>query len=137
MPAFIRNKSDEKEWERAKEAAAKQTSRGSKSFWKLSNYIWHKMHKGEEHQKMAELYKKELMKFGGMMSLGLSEKNVKSPMHSGSHDTSIKTPRPKKLPGPDAKPSVFFKMEEIHPKHPSAQKLYDFLARRKIRKGGE
>lgn len=60
MPGFVKTPKDEARWKRAKEAAGKQTSEGSESFYKLSNYIYHKMGKTEEDQKMSELYKNEI-----------------------------------------------------------------------------
>jgi hypothetical protein len=50
MPGFIKTKSDEKKWSKAKKAASSSTKKGSEGFWKLSNYIWHKMNKSEESQ---------------------------------------------------------------------------------------
>lgn len=114
MPAFVRTKSDEARWSRAKEAAGKETNKDSESYWKLSNYIYHKMGKTEGDQKMANFYKQELIKA----------------------NVTVKTPRQKSMPGPDAKPSVFFKAEEVHPKHPNVQKLYDFMANCKLKKCG-
>jgi hypothetical protein len=52
-------------------------------------------------------------------------------------NTSVKIPRQKHMPGPGAKPSVFFKNEEGGPKHPSVQKLSDFLASVKLKKCGQ
>jgi hypothetical protein len=130
MPAFVRTKSDEHRWSRAKEAAGKETNKDSEGYWKLSNYIYHKMGKTEKDQRMANFYKAELLKFGGMMQ---AEKN---PLAAGSHKTSVKTPKQKRMPGPGAKPSVFFKAEEVHPKHPSVQKLYDFVASMSMKKCG-
>ncbi len=115
MPAFVRTKSDEERWKKAKEAASKETSRGSEGFWKLSNYIFHKMGKTERDQRLADMAKSEL------------EKSVKSPMHTGSQSLSVKIPKQKKLAGAFDKPSKFFKSENINPKHPSVQKLKDFL----------
>lgn len=60
MPGFVKTPKDEARWAKAKEAASKETEHGSESFWKLSNYIYHKMGKTEEDQKMAELYKSEI-----------------------------------------------------------------------------
>lgn len=60
MPGFVKTPRDEARWSKAKEAAGKQTDKGSDSYWKLSNYIYHKMGKTEADQKMAELYKNEI-----------------------------------------------------------------------------
>jgi hypothetical protein len=46
---------------------------------------------------------------------------------------SVKTPKIKSLPGPTAKPSVFFKSEPeefSHVKHPTLCKLRDFLGKK-------
>ena len=91
MPGFVRTKADEAKWKRAKDAAAKQTDRGSEGFWKLSNYIFHK---SEGNHKVADFFKSELQKFGGMGQLSLSE-------------------------------------SATEPKHPSVQKLRDFLVNKK------
>lgn len=48
MPGFVKTPKDEARWSKAKEAAGKQTKSGSESYWKLSNYIYHKMGKTEE-----------------------------------------------------------------------------------------
>jgi hypothetical protein len=48
MPGFVKTPKDEKRWSSAKEAASKQTEPGSTGYWKLSNYIFHKMNKTEE-----------------------------------------------------------------------------------------
>ena len=58
--------------------------------------------------------------------------SVPNPAKVGA--TSEKTPKIKKLPGPDAKPSVFFKSEFeefAHVKHPTLQKLRDILMKRR------
>lgn len=60
MPGFIKTPKDEARWKRAKDAASKETAEGSESYWKLSNYIYHKMGKTEEDHKMADLYKNEI-----------------------------------------------------------------------------
>lgn len=110
MPAFVRTKADEAKWKTAKDAAAKETERGSEGFWKLSNYIFHK---SEGNHEVAEFFKSELMKVQAL---------------------SVKIPRAKHMPGPGAKPSVFFKSEDVSPKHPSLQKLRDFIVNRKVAK---
>jgi len=159
MPAFVtkEGKKGEEKWKRAKEAAAKETARGSEGFWKLSNYIFHKMGKTEESQRVAEFWKNELLKgmptgggfafgigkesaksemnkFGNMGQLSLAE--TKAPMRTGTHTSSVKTPRQKHMPGPDAKPSVFFKTEEfcLPIKHPTLRKLDTFMAKCKMKK---
>lgn len=54
MPGFVKTPRDEARWEKAKEAAGKQTDKGSESYWKLSNYIYHKMGKTEEDQALQK-----------------------------------------------------------------------------------
>jgi hypothetical protein len=79
MPAFVRTKADEERWGRAKRAAGKQTSHGSEGFWKLTNYIYHKMGKSQEDMDKAEFYKAELKKqFGGMLQLNEQGSKVSS-----------------------------------------------------------
>jgi hypothetical protein len=123
MPGFIRTKEDETHWKHAKDAAAKETDRGSEGFWKLANYIFHK---SQGSQEVANFFKNELLKFGGMGQLSLGE----NPMKTGQFK-SVRISKQKKMPGPDAKPSVFFKSEDVQPKHPSLQKLRDFLVNKK------
>ena len=60
MPGFVKTPKDEARWAKAKEAAGKSTEKDSESYWKLSNYIYHKMGKTEEDQKMADLAKADL-----------------------------------------------------------------------------
>ena len=121
MPGFVKTPKDERRWAKAKEAAGKQTSEGSEGYWKLSNYIYHKMGKSQEDQRLAELYKADLLKFGGMMQLG------EKPAKTSARMTAVKNT--KKMPGAFDKPSKFFKSEEAvaQPKHPSVQKLRDFM----------
>jgi hypothetical protein len=116
MPAFVKTPKDEARWAKAKEAAGKETKKDSEGYWKLSNYIYHKMGKTEEDQKLADFYKTELMKSIGQV---------------GKQAVSVKIPKQKRMPGTFAKQSVFFKTEEIAIKHPSVQKLKDFLTTRK------
>lgn len=54
MPGFIHTPKDEAKWERAKEAAGKSAKKDSKSYWKLSNYIYHKMGKSETDSSNAQ-----------------------------------------------------------------------------------
>jgi hypothetical protein len=52
---------------------------------------------------------------------------IKDPMKTGTGLT-VKTPKAKKLPDATDKPSLFFKNEDFSSvKHPSVQKLKDFL----------
>jgi len=71
-------------------------------------------------------------------SFGLSEKAPKStsarmPNPAKTGIPSVRTPKAKKMPSAFDKPSVFFKSEDIKPKHPSVQKLWDFMQRRQSR----
>lgn len=53
--------------------------------------------------------------------------SIKSPMKVGTSLT-VKTPKSKSMPDATDKPSVFFKTEGLQKqKHPSVQKLRDFL----------
>ena len=141
MPGFVRTKADEKKWSRAKDAAAKETERGSEGFWKLSNYIFHKT---EGNHEVAEFWKGELLQkgppTGGGFAFGVGKESAKSEMKkfggmgqlSLGESTNVKIPKQKHMPGPDAKPSVFFKQEAcVEPKHPTLRKLRDFLLNKK------
>jgi hypothetical protein len=46
---------------------------------------------------------------------------------------SIRMPKPKAMAGAFDKPSKFFKSENVHPKHPSVRKLWDFIQQRQRR----
>jgi len=61
MPAWVH---DEARWSKAKEASGKQTEKDSDSYYKLANYIYHKMGKSEESELLAKIFKKELVKQG-------------------------------------------------------------------------
>jgi|GEM_PF-4972970 len=58
MPAFIRNKSDEARWSKAKAAASKSKKKEESSFtdqdWALTNHIYHQMTKNEEFEKKLQ-----------------------------------------------------------------------------------
>lgn len=112
MPAWV---TDESRWEKAKKAAGKSTSEDSEDYWKLSNYIYHKMGKTEEDEKLAEEFKKSL----------LSMPTTKVP-------NAAKMPKPKAMPKVTDKPSKFFKseIEEFNIKHPTLMKLRDFLLKK-------
>ena len=49
---------------------------------------------------------------------------------------SVKLPKQKSMPGPGAKPSVFFKSEQGSPKHPTLQKFKAFLDAVSLKKCG-
>lgn len=64
MPAFVRTKSDEARWKRAKDAVSSSRSKDESSFqdqdWALVNSIYHKMHKSDLlNQLMEQLSKRE------------------------------------------------------------------------------
>lgn len=42
-PGFVRTKSDERLWRRAKEAAGQTYRVGSPSYWRVANFVFHKM----------------------------------------------------------------------------------------------
>jgi RNA polymerase sigma factor (sigma-70 family) len=44
-PGFVRTAADEKRWERAKAAAARSYPVGSESYWRVANYVFHRMKK--------------------------------------------------------------------------------------------
>src|SRR5581483_4651781 len=58
MPAFIRTKSDEHRWSRAKKAVEESRKKGESSFedqdWALVNSIYHKMHKSDIAEALLE-----------------------------------------------------------------------------------
>lgn len=61
--------------------------------------------------------------------------SVKSPMKVGTGGSAVKTPKAKSMPDSTDKPSVFFKNEELSgPKHPTVQKLRDFLDKKHKKK---
>jgi hypothetical protein len=124
MPGFIKTPKDEARWKKAKDAASKETKEGSEGFWKLSNYIYHKMGKTEEEVQKAEEFKQSLLK----ISTSVPTASVPNPSKVGS--TAVKMPKASKQPDPFGKPSLFFKNEDKEfdkVKHPSVQKLRDFL----------
>lgn len=60
-------------------------------------------------------------------SAAIGGKPIKSPMKVGTSLT-VKTPKAKSMPDATDKPSVFYKSEQISKlKHPTVQKLRDFL----------
>jgi hypothetical protein len=116
MPGFVKTPKDERKWKEAKEASSKETSPGSKGYWKLSNFIFHKMKKREALEKGMSL-----------------KKPMPMPSKVGEQ-AIVKMPKDKKPASPFAQPSTFFKSEVIKGiKHPSIEKLRIFLesARRK------
>lgn len=73
MPGFVKTPKDEAKWSKAKEAAGKSTDKDSESYWKLSNYIFHKMGKNEDSQKLAETLKKDLQEQGVVKISGVQK----------------------------------------------------------------
>jgi len=160
MPAFVKTKADESRWSKAKEAAGKETEKGSEGYWKLANYIFHKMGKTEQDSKNAELAKVELKKFGmgggigggismniGNMNPGAAGKTTETigggvigkggsnPMKAGTGGNAAKTPKAKKPADPFGKPSLFFKNEDSSSKkHSSVRKLKNFLLKTKAKR---
>jgi len=119
MPGFVNSPEKEKRWSKAKKAAGKETKDGSEGFYKLSNYIFHKMGKTEEDMFMAEKWKSELLKSLGSLP--------SDPMKVGTQAT-VKMPKAKKPADGFGPPSKFFKSEELQQiKKPSVKKLQDFL----------
>lgn len=119
MPGFVKTKKDEARWSKAKDAAGKQVDKGSESYWKLANYIYHKMGKTEEDQQHAELLKADLLK---------APKAPKTARVPG-----LKTNN--KLAGAFAKPSVFFKKEDFGEiKKSSIENLRSFLETHRSKK---
>lgn len=117
MPAFVKTKNDEKKWSEAKEASGKETDKGSKGYWKLSNFIFHKMKKSQGIEKAEELPK--------VISPKPVQTSVPNPMKAGEQSTISKTP---KAPG-------MFKSEDFKDvKHSSARKLRDFMASNRAKK---
>jgi len=141
MPGFIRTSADEKRWSAAKRAAAKTTKEGSKSYWKLSNYIFHRMGKSGYDVMMADLFKSSLISSceghliksaNDLLKAEFDKVSLppqpKNAMKTGTQQLAVKVPKPKKMPDPFGKKSAFFKHEDI--KHPSVRKLSDFILKK-------
>jgi hypothetical protein len=129
MPGFVKTPKDEARWAKAKEAAGKQTEKDSESYWKLANYIFHKMGKTEEDVQKAEALEKQ---FGGMLQMSMKT-SIPNPSKVGS--VAVKMPKAKKPASPFAKPSLFFKTEDFEGiKHPSVEKLRAFLEKTRVKK---
>jgi len=61
-------------------------------------------------------------------SSAIGGKPIKSPMKVGTGGSAVKTPKAKSMPDATDKPSLFYKTENFTAmKHPSVQKLRDFL----------
>jgi hypothetical protein len=92
MPGFVKTPEQEARWSKAKAAAAKETEVNSENYWKLSNFLFHRMGKTEEDKKNAELAKVELKKFGmgGGIGGGISMNiGMKNPAASGKTTETI------------------------------------------------
>jgi hypothetical protein len=122
LPGFVKTKKDEKKWSSAKQAAAKQTSVGSDSYWKLANYIFHK---SEGNEQAAKMFKNDILQkaIGGL----------KNPSLSGTAAVTVKMPKAKKPADPFGKPSLL-KSEENELKKSSIEKLSDFLNKKRDKK---
>lgn len=61
--------------------------------------------------------------------IGTGSVKMTDPSKVGTQSTAVKTPKAKKMPDGFGKPSLFFKSEDDYAKikHPSLQKLRDFL----------
>lgn len=119
MPGFIKTPAQEKKWNAIKEAVAKQRKKSVKDFtdddWKIVNAAFHK----SEGDPLKELK-------------AANSTSVPNPMKTAI--PAIKTPKIKRLPDAFSKPSEFFKSDQIfQSKHPSIQKLKDFLVKTKRR----
>lgn len=123
MPGFVKTPKDEKKWSKAKEASGKETAPESKGYWRLANFIFHKMKKHQELEKFEKL-KKDLM---GLMRSDPTK--VPNPMKAGEQTVTSKMPKALKISNPLDKPSVFFKSESgSHElKHVNMCKLNDFM----------
>jgi hypothetical protein len=110
MPGFVKTPKDEARWAKAKEAAGKEAGKGTDSYWRLSNYIFHKMGKTEQDVKIAKELEKSLLK--------------------PSIPSAMKMPKAKSMPKPGDKPSLFYKKEDFeNVKQPSIENLRVFLER--------
>lgn len=120
MPAFIKTPADERKWNAIKHSVAKQRGKSTEDFtdrdWATVNAAWHKSE--GNNSKVEEIAK----------SLKIPSTSIPNPAKVGS--TSVKMPKSKRMPDPFGKPSLFFKGENIEPKHPSVQKLRDFLEKK-------
>ena len=59
MPAFIKDKKDEKRWSKAKSAVSQSHNKGEEAFtdqdWALANHIYHKMQKADLENSLLEI----------------------------------------------------------------------------------
>lgn len=112
MPAFIKTPAEEARWSKAKQAAAKSKGKAVEALhdddYKLVNYIYHKMGKTEEDQKMAKAFETKLL----APKTTSSETKMPNPMKSGT-PTSVKTPKAKRPPDPFGKKSLLLKSEHV------------------------
>jgi hypothetical protein len=68
MPGFVKTPHDEKKWSEAKQASGKETDKDSKGYWKLANFIFHKMKKSQGIEK-AEEFMNSLVKSDPLSSI--------------------------------------------------------------------
>ena len=54
MPVFVRTERDEVRWKKAKAAASKSLEPGTKPFWKLTNWLYHRMLRAERRRGFKE-----------------------------------------------------------------------------------
>ena len=123
MPAFIHGKRDEKKWSSAKTASAKETRKGSTGYWKLANFIFHKMKKRE--QAPMEKGNQFPTPPGGM-----------APLKAGSGQLAVKMPKPKKMGDglTSTQSTMIFKSDKAN-KQPSIEKLKSFLIKKNMKHG--
>jgi hypothetical protein len=112
MPGFVKTPRDDARWKHAVSAVERSKGKKESEFgdrdFALSNYIYHKMGKGEEDIKKAEELQKALVAPPKPMGTNMST-SVPNPAKTGQ--TGVRTPKPVKMAAPDAKPSEFFKAQ--------------------------
>jgi hypothetical protein len=127
MPGFVKTPKDEARWGQAKEAVARSKGKGEKEFgdrdFALANYIYHKMGKSKDDVKKAEELRKALIAPPAKPKTSIPSTSVPNPAKVGQ--TGVRSPKQKSMPGPDAKPSVFFKSEGAL--HPNIENLRAFI----------
>lgn len=119
MPGFVKTPKDEARWAKAKEAARKQTSEGSESFWKLSNYIYHKMGKSdldamEAKSAYDKLDKTEKLNIENLKHLDIPDMPVQQSIMGNEVENMSNE---KKYSAKEAAVAVLKKAEELLKKH--------------------
>jgi len=114
MPGFIKTKADEEKWNAIKNSVAKQRGKSIEEFtdrdWATVNAAWHK----SEYEEI--------------------KKSLTSVPSTGVPN-AMKLPKTKRMPGPGAKPSLFFKAENFATiKKPSVERLRFFLENQRLKK---